>query len=86
MRMTQLLSGWRNQELVAAFGRAQLLKNTDCTYELRGGSDDDRAQAREWISLFFHEAVIRERGTFGSAVPERGCVLRHYPQPVAQEP
>ncbi len=75
MRMTEFLSGRNNQELVAAFGRAQLLKNADCTYELRGGSDDDRAQAREWISLFFHEAVVRERGLSGVR-PSSGAATR----------
>jgi hypothetical protein len=26
--------------------------------ELRGGSDQDRAEAKEWMSLFWHEAVV----------------------------
>jgi hypothetical protein len=28
--------------------------------ELRGGSKEDRLAAQEWISLFWHEAVVRE--------------------------
>jgi hypothetical protein len=28
--------------------------------ELRGGSKEDHAEAREWISLFWDEAVVRE--------------------------
>jgi hypothetical protein len=26
--------------------------------ELRGGSEQDRAEAREWVSLFWHVAVV----------------------------
>ncbi len=47
-------------EFIAGFGQAELVKTPDCKYELRGGSDDDRLAAREWISLFFHEAVLKE--------------------------
>ena len=47
-------------ELVAGFGQARLVKTLDCKYELRGGSRDDRFAAREWISMFFHEAVVKE--------------------------
>ena len=47
-------------ELIAGFGHAKLIKTFDCKYELRGGSHEDRLAAREWISLFFHEAVIKE--------------------------
>ena len=45
-------------EVVAAWGQAQLIKYLDGKVELRGGSDQDRAEAREWISLFWHEAVV----------------------------
>lgn len=47
-------------ELIAGFGQARLVKTLDCKYELRGGSHEDRLAAREWISLFFHDAVVRE--------------------------
>jgi len=47
-------------EFIAGFGHAKLIKTFDCKYELRGGSHEDRLAAREWISLFFHEAVIKE--------------------------
>ena len=46
-------------EVVAYFGQAQLIKFLDGKVELRGGSDQDRAEAREWMSLFWHEAVVR---------------------------
>lgn len=48
----------RDGEIVAAFGAARLVKRLDCRFELRGGSERDRAEAREWISLFLHEAVV----------------------------
>ncbi len=45
--------------LVARFGQANLVSRADGRVELRGGSAVDRAEAREWISLFMHEAVPR---------------------------
>lgn len=51
----------RNEgELVAGFGDARLVKTLDCKYELCGGSHEDRQAAREWISMFLHEAVVKE--------------------------
>lgn len=44
-------------ETIACFGKAKLVKKLDGTYELVGGSRNDRTAAREWISLFFHVAV-----------------------------
>jgi hypothetical protein len=32
----------------------------DGKLELHDGSKDDRIAAREWISLFMHEAVVQE--------------------------
>jgi hypothetical protein len=49
----------RYWNLVARFGRAKLLARADGRVELRGGSEADRAEAREWISLFMHDAVPR---------------------------
>jgi hypothetical protein len=45
-------------EVVASWGEAQLIRYLDGKTELRGGSDQDRAEAKEWISLFWHEAVV----------------------------
>jgi hypothetical protein len=47
-------------EVVASWGDAQLIKYLDGRTELRGGSDQDRAEAREWMSLFWHEAVVSD--------------------------
>jgi hypothetical protein len=46
-------------EIVAYFGNAKLVRRSDCKFELRGGSNEDRAEAREWISIFMHEAVVQ---------------------------
>ena len=48
-------------EVVATFGQAQLVRFADGRLELRGGSKEDHGEAREWISLFWHEAVIAVR-------------------------
>ena len=64
------------RKVIACFGRAKLVRTPDCGYELDGGSDEDHAEAREWISLFFHEAVIRKVATTGDTrkqlCPRRG--------------
>lgn len=49
--------GGKNWQLVATFGQAQLVRTLEGRWELRGGSPADRGAAREWISLFMHEAV-----------------------------
>ena len=45
-------------EVMAMWGGAQLIRYLDGKMELRGGTADDRAEAREWMSLFWHEAVV----------------------------
>jgi hypothetical protein len=47
-------------EVIARFGGAQLIRFLDGKMELRGGCNDDRTAAREWMSMFWHEAVVRE--------------------------
>jgi hypothetical protein len=47
-------------ELIASWGQAQLIKYLDGRTDLRGGSEQDRAEAREWISLFWQTAVVGE--------------------------
>ena len=53
-------SSQREAEVIAFFGEAKLVRTIDFKYELRGGSQDDRISAREWISLFFHDAAVKE--------------------------
>jgi hypothetical protein len=47
-------------ELIACFGQARLMRRVSGRVELVGGSREDRGAAREWISMFFHDIVIRE--------------------------
>jgi hypothetical protein len=47
-------------EVVASWGQAQLIKYLNGKLELKGGSRDDRLAAHEWLSLFWHEAVVFE--------------------------
>lgn len=51
----------RYWNLVARFGRARLLSRADGRVELHGGTDSDRTEAKEWISLFLHDAILRLR-------------------------
>ena len=45
-------------ELIASFGDARLVKKLNGKIELLGGTETDRAEAREWCSMFFHEAIV----------------------------
>ena len=57
---TNLLKPSRIERLLARFGNAQLVKRLDGRVELRGGNRDDRQDARDWLSLFLHEAPCLE--------------------------
>jgi hypothetical protein len=48
-------------EVIAGFGEARLIRFLDGKMELRGGSNGDRTAAREWMSMFWHEAVVHEQ-------------------------
>jgi hypothetical protein len=45
-------------ELIASFGAARLVKQLNGKFQLLGGSAADRTEAKEWCSLFLHEAVF----------------------------
>ena len=48
-------------KLVVSFGQARLIRAREGgQMTLRGGSSEERGTAREWISLFLHEAIYRE--------------------------
>jgi CheY-like chemotaxis protein len=49
---------WDEGEIVASFGVAVLIRHHDGSWELQGGSPRDHASAREWCSLFQHEATF----------------------------
>lgn len=47
-------------QTIATFGQARLIHTPEGKWQLVGGSTADRVAAHEWISLFMHEAVVRE--------------------------
>jgi len=49
----------RYWNVVARFGRARLLSCADGRVELHGGSNSDHTEAKEWVSLFMHDVVLR---------------------------
>lgn len=46
-------------ELIASWGEAKLVKYLDGKVVLKGGSKEDLVEAREWISMFLNDAVVR---------------------------
>ena len=53
------LFGRKSTRLITHFGRARLVVLPDGSVELRGAQAHDQTAAKEWISLFMHEAVPR---------------------------
>jgi hypothetical protein len=51
--------GAKRERLITNFGQAKLIRLADGSTELRGGQAQDLTTAKEWISLFMHEAVLR---------------------------
>jgi hypothetical protein len=47
------------ETIIARFGQAALVKNKEGHFALRGGSKSDHIEARDWASMFLHEAVLR---------------------------
>src|ERR1035441_1944727 len=64
-------------ELIASWGQAQLIRYLDGKTELRGGSDQERAKAKQWMSLFWHEAVAEGLAAVSclNAGPSRRCLV-----------
>ncbi len=60
-RMKLNLLAWLKSdegETLAQFGEARLIKRLTGKIELIGGSADDRTAAKEYVSLFLHEAAV----------------------------
>ena len=51
--------GSKNGRIITTFGRAKLVSLRDGSVALRGAEAEERTAAKEWISLFMHEAVPR---------------------------
>lgn len=45
--------------VIARFGRARLLERADGRAELRDASPAEETEAKEWISLFCHDTILR---------------------------
>ena len=61
MRIRNIFPDFNDEgEVIAFWGEAKLIKHLDGKLELKGGSNEDRGEATEWLSLFWHEAVVRE--------------------------
>ncbi len=60
-RKSEYLPPFKDEgKVLASWGEAQLIRYLNGKTELRGGSEQDRAEAREWMSMFWHEAGVRE--------------------------
>ena len=40
------------EELIASFGGASIMRSLDGEYHIRGGTEQERAKALEWMNLF----------------------------------
>jgi hypothetical protein len=56
MKILPSINSWT---VLMTFGSTQLVIDQNGRMEMRGGSRSDQISAREWISLFMHEAVPR---------------------------
>lgn len=45
--------------IITRFGRAQLVLFRNGSVRLCGGGRHEHTEAKEWVSLFMHEAVVR---------------------------
>ena len=62
MKLKQLIESIiRQTKTVARFGTARLIKAPGGKIHLIGGTREDRLAAKEWASLFLHEAVLADR-------------------------
>jgi hypothetical protein len=58
MRLKHLwLQQETEQQVLAIFGEARLVRTLDGRLELRGGSHRDREEAQEWIERFMRPAA-----------------------------
>jgi hypothetical protein len=57
-RIAHLL-GPKTERLITTFGTARLVTAPNGALELKGGVAGDKTTAKEWVSLFMHEGVLR---------------------------
>jgi len=58
MKLNHLIPQRHRNRIIRQFGAAKLVRRADGQHELIGGSDTDRHEAFEWVSLFAHEIVF----------------------------
>ena len=61
MRMDWGAKGNEEVQVVAVFGDTRVVRLRRGITEIRGGSRREQAEAREWASMFCHEAVLERR-------------------------
>ena len=49
------------ETLIATFGSAKLVRCLNGRFELRGGTQADLIEAREWASMFLPEVTMQSR-------------------------
>jgi hypothetical protein len=79
MKLKKLIPLRYRTELIRQFGAAQLFKLPNGQHELIGGTDQDRAAAFEWASLFAHEIVFTHFHRKGSESPTGAFPTIHVP-------
>ena len=68
MKIKQLIETIMLQtKTIARFGTARLIKAPSGRFHLVGGTAEERLAAREWASLFLHEAVLSDREKLNAA-------------------
>ena len=68
MKLKQVIESILHQTTtVARFGTARLIQMPSGRFLLVGGTTEERFAAREWASLFLHEAVLSEGTKFHQA-------------------
>ena len=45
-------------EIMATFGGAEIVKRPDGRLEIRGGSEQEKAQAHDWMKLFLAQGQL----------------------------
>ena len=60
------LNETRFASILARFGPARLVELPDGRVELRGGSNAELVEAKEWMSLFLQDRVLRLSPTHAS--------------------
>jgi hypothetical protein len=68
MKLKQLIESiMQETKIVARFGTARLIQMPSGRFLLVGGTTEERLAAREWASLFLHEAVLSDREKLNAA-------------------